>query len=284
MTLKFSTQHPFLKWAGGKSSLLSQYAPFFPERADTYYEPFVGSAAVFFHLRGRDFGGRGRDFAGQYRLSDVNPELVNVYQVVRDQLAELIDQLKAHQSNHGKDHYYTVREMDREGLDRFSEVERAARMIYLNRTCYNGLWRVNNKGHFNVPMGRYKNPAIVREERLRTASEALQGVQIDLLPFPEAVVDAGPADFVYFDPPYVPVNATSNFTSYSAHDFGEADQRQLATVFAGLQARAMLSNSDVPLVHDLYRDFHIEPIKAKRRINSKAERRGTITEVLVLNY
>lgn len=272
-----TTPQRFLKWAGGKASLLRQYAPFFPERAATYYEPFVGSAAVFFQLRNRDF-------AEQYRLSDVNPELVNVYRVVRDQVEALIARLKAHQADHGKDHYYAVREMDRKGLDRFSEIERAARMIYLNRTCYNGLWRVNSRGHFNVPMGRYKNPGIVREARLRAASEALQGVEIEQCPFSEAVVDAGADDFVYFDPPYVPVNATSNFTSYSAHDFGEADQRELAGVFAGLAARAMLSNSDVPLVHELYGDFQIETIKAKRRINSNAERRGTISEVLVLNY
>ena len=172
-----------------------------------------------------------------------------------------------------------------------SDVERAARMIYLNKTCFNGLWRVNSRGQFNVPMGRYKNPAILDEPRLRAASAALQGVTLDLRDFRGIADEAGAGDFVYFDPPYVPLNQTSNFTSYAADDFKEQDQRDLAAVFFALHkrgCRVMLSNSDAPLVRELYEGIdpgvRVEEVTARRAINTDASKRGAITELVVLNY
>ncbi len=271
---------PFLKWAGGKGQLLEQYAPFFPERAETYYEPFVGSGAVFFYLRGRGF-------ARRYCLADSNAELINVYQVVRDAVDRLIELLAEHQARHSRAYYYEVRNRDRDPAWQDEDpVVRAARMIYLNKTCYNGLWRVNSKGHFNVPMGRYRNPTILDEARLRAASAALRGVEIAVRDFRERP-EAGPPDFVYFDPPYHPLSETANFTGYSADDFDEDDQCDLARVYRELAARGcrlMLSNSDTPLVHRLYADFTIEIVQARRAINTRADRRGAISEVVVLNY
>jgi len=279
------TAAPFLKWAGGKSQLLAQYAPFFPaERAARYFEPFVGSGAVFFHLRGRDF-------AGSYTLWDVNPELINVYRAVRDEVEAVIGLLAAHRDAHAADgrcHYYAVRALDRDPAwpESLPPAARAARMIYLNKTCYNGLWRVNSRGHFNVPAGRYRNPPILDAGRLRAAAAALQGVDLAACDFRAVVDEARPGDFVYFDPPYVPLSQTASFTSYAREDFGEAEQRALAEVFRALDrkgVRVMLSNADAPLVHALYRGFRIEIVQARRAINSRAARRGAISEVVVLN-
>ena len=274
---------PFLKWAGGKGQLLDQYAPYFPASdLRAYFEPFVGSGAVFFHLRGR-----AQQFT-HYHLSDSNAELINCYCAVRDHVDALIARLAAHRDGHSREYYYRVRGCDRDpAWGQTPAAERAARMIYLNKTCYNGLWRVNRKGYFNVPIGRYKNPDILREERLRAASCVLQGVTLAPRPF-EAVCDhARPGDFVYFDPPYVPLSTTSNFTSYSADSFGADEQRRLAQAFAALDrqgCRVMLSNSDTDLVHELYRSFRIEKVAARRLINSKGSRRGMVPEVVVLNY
>ncbi len=276
---------PFLKWAGGKSQLLEQYAPLLPAGpVATYFEPFVGSGALFFALRGRDF-------ARRYVLSDVNPELVNVYRAVRDELPALIALLEAHRAAHAADshaHYYAVRDRDRDPgwPESVTPLERAARMIYLNKTCFNGLWRVNSRGHFNVPLGRYTNPPILDEGKLRAASAALQGVDIAVRDFRDVAAAARPGDFVYFDPPYVPLNATSNFTSYAQRAFGEPEQRALAEVFRALArngVQAMLSNADAPLVHALYHDFRVVTVSARRAINARASARGAITEVVILS-
>ena len=274
---------PFLKWAGGKGALLEQYGRFFPTwRVRAYFEPFLGSGAVFFHLWKRNI-------AARYHLSDINNELINAYCVLRDRPDELIEHLRLHQQQHSRQHYYAVRDMDRAAgwPHAFDPVTRAARLIYLNRTCYNGLWRVNRRGHFNVPMGRYRNPHILDEGRLRAASLALQGVFITCETAEEAVREAQAGDFVYFDPPYVPLSQTAHFTAYYAEGFGEQEQRALAETFRRLAERGcllMLSNSDTPLVRDLYCAFRIETVQATRRINSRAERRGPIGEVVVLNY
>ncbi len=272
---------PFLKWAGGKGQLLKQFAPYFPTAPMRgYYEPFVGSGAVFFHIRSLDL------FAS-YRVADINADLVTCYLVVREDIDALIARLAEHRARHSEEYYYAVRALDRDsGWAHAPDVERAARMIYLNKTCYNGLWRVNSKGHFNVPMGRYRHPDILNEARLRAASEALQNVTIAHEPFTSVVRHAGAGDFVYFDPPYMPLNATSNFTSYSAESFGLAEQERLACVFAQVSAKgacAMLSNSDTPIVRDLYKDFRVETVSARRMINSKTGSRGEINEVVVLN-
>jgi len=272
---------PFLKWAGGKGQMLAQYEAFFPaEPGGAYFEPFVGSGAVFFHLQPRGLFER-------YSLSDANAELVNLYQVVRDQPDALLACLYDHAIRHTPEYYYAVRARDRNpGWADASPVERAARMLYLNRTCYNGLWRVNGRGEFNVPLGRYRKPDIYRPEKILAASRALQHATITACPFDSVLECARPGDFVYFDPPYVPVSQTANFTNYSADTFGEAEQRRLAEVFATLAARGcrvMLSNSDTPLVHELYAGFRIERVLARRAINSKAGRRGEVYEVVVLS-
>jgi DNA adenine methylase len=279
MELQTIAPVPFLKWAGGKHRLLAQYMPHFPRTGARYMEPFVGSAAAFFHVRGQNW-------YSQYVLSDSNVELMNCYSVVRDDLESLIALLVIHREQHSLLYYGAVRDMDRKGLESYSPVERAARFIYLNKTCYNGLWRVNQRGYFNVPMGRYKNPAILDTGKLRTAAAALQGVELVVGDFLSLEVRTLPEDIIYFDPPYDPLSKTANFTAYAAAAFGEAQQRALAAYYRRLHARGctlILSNSDTPLIRELYRDFRIESITARRAINSKADRRGTVNEVLVLN-
>ncbi len=271
---------PFIKWAGGKGRLLDQYAALFPQDWQRYHEPFLGGGAVFFHLQPQGLMGPGEQ--GAY-LSDINPALVNVYRCVRDQGDALLERLQIHQRLHCREYYYQVRSQhDLSGLDH------AARFIYLNKTCYNGLYRENRQGQFNVPMGQYKKPAIYDPERLRTASVALQGTQLQRQGF-TAILDQaqGPTDFVYFDPPYFPLSPTSSFTAYSRAAFGEAEQRQLREVFGVLAqngVKVMLSNSDCPFIRELYRDFPIHTITAGRVINSKGGRRGKITEVVVTSY
>jgi DNA adenine methylase len=263
---------PFLKWAGGKKQLLKQYQDFFPPREEIgrYYEPFIGGAAVFFHLQPTNA-----------TLSDINQKLVEVYRVVQQDVEGLIEALKVHKND--KAYYYRVRDKNPAQM---SAVAQAARLIFLNKTCYNGLYRENSSGKFNVPFGRYKNPTICDEDRLRTASCVLQDVELTAVDFEAAVEPARAGDFIYFDPPYVPLNATSSFTSYSKYGFSHADQVRLADTFRKLDQRGcfvMLSNSSAPVVRDLYDGYHMEEIKARRSINSKADGRGPVTELLITN-
>lgn len=263
---------PFLKWAGGKSKLIPQYLPYFPKNFKTYYEPFLGGGAVFFHW-----------LPAQAILTDINPELINAYRCIRDCVSSVISHLEKHQLKHEKDYYYEVR--TRAGS---SEAERAARLIYLNKTCFNGLYRENSKGEFNVPVGRYKNPTICNSELLHSVSAALQPATIEIRPF-DAILDFAKTgeDFVYFDPPYHPLSPTSNFTAYSRNFFTENDQIKLRDTFAELASlgvKVMLSNSDCPFIRELYREFHIHTILASRAINSDAKKRGKIAEVLVTSY
>jgi DNA adenine methylase len=272
---------PFLKWAGGKQQLLAQYEPHFPKKIERYLEPFVGGGAVFFHLWNQ------RRLPDEAFLLDHNAELVNVYRAVRDCVDDLIDQLTIHQSNHSKDYFYRLRGRDRGPDWPPDAISAAARTIYLNRTCYNGLYRVNSRGEFNAPLGSYKNPDVVRAEVLRAASAALRGVAIEQTGFQSIMARARSGDFIYFDPPYDPLSPTANFTGYTAGAFGDDDQRQLAQVFAALTEKGclcMLSNSHTDFIFSLYRDFRIEVVQAGRAINSKASQRGPINEVLVLNY
>lgn len=263
---------PFLKWAGGKSKLISQYISYFPENYTTYYEPFLGGGAVFFYLQ-----------PSAARLSDINPELINAYSCVKDEVETLISLLEIHQLNHSKDYYYKIRQST------FNKsLERAARLIYLNKTCYNGLYRENSKGKFNVPIGKYKNPKICNPTLLRTVSAALQSAQLEVSSFEEILNEATkPDDFVYFDPPYYPLSSTSNFTEYSRHSFDQETQLKLSEVFAELASRnvkVMLSNSDCHFIRELYKEFKIYSISASRAINSNGKRRGKISEVLVTSY
>lgn len=262
---------PFLKWAGGKGRLLGQYEPLFPQRFERYFEPFVGAGAVFFHLS-----------PAEAHLSDVNPELVNAYAVIRDRVEELIPELGTYR--HDRDFYYALRAQDPASLD---VVARAARIIYLNKTCFNGLYRVNRRGQFNVPFGDYKNPRILDEAGLRAASHALQGVSVSHQGFDAVLAEARSGDFVYFDPPYHPLSPTASFTSYAADDFGPEDQIRLAAVFRRLDAKGvklMLSNSDTPFIRDLYEGYPIRQVWAPRAINRDASKRKGVPEVVVTNY
>jgi DNA adenine methylase len=263
---------PFLKWAGGKRRLLAQYENYFPQRIGRYYEPFLGGGAVFFHLYPR---------LTTATIADANPELINVYDCLKNQVDQVIAQLEQHRQHHSEDHYYQVRNQSKTSL---TPAQRAARLIYLNRTCYNGLYRENAQGRFNVPMGRYKRPTICNEDLLRAVARSLNQVEVRLAPFQESSASAQPGDFVYFDPPYHPLSATSNFTAYSRYPFGAEQQIALRDVFADLANRGvqvMLSNSDCQFIRQLYADFELHTITACRSINSKAQRRGKITEVLV---
>ena len=263
---------PFLKWAGGKHRLLAQYAPYFPTHCTTYFEPFLGGGAVFFARAPQ-----------RAVLADINPELVNVYTCLRDDPEAVIALLTTHAARHNHDHYYAMRALQPPQL---APAERAARLIYLNRTCFNGLYRENASGAFNVPMGRYLHPQICNAANLRAVSAVLQRAEIVHAPFAAVVERAQAGDFVYFDPPYHPLSATSSFTAYSRFRFGATQQQQLRDTFAALAARgvsAMLSNSDCPFTRELYQDFPIITITANRAINMRPEKRGKITEILVLN-
>jgi DNA adenine methylase len=271
--------YPFLKWAGGKTQLLSQFEPLYPPAGsvDRYVEPFVGSGAVFFHVR-RALRPRA------VILADNNEELINAYRAVRDRAEEIVRLLAEHKASHSEEHYYAVRALDPRGLP---DAARAARLIYLNKTCFNGLYRVNGRGQFNVPIGRYTDPPILDAENLREVARALRGVDMKVAHFRQILRYAEKGDFVYFDPPYQPISKTAFFTAYTDGAFREEDQVELAEVYAALDARGcrlMLSNSYSPLVQRLYERFDVHEVKARRSINSKGDRRGRIPEVVVLNY
>jgi DNA adenine methylase len=277
---------PFLKWAGGKTRLLSQYNPYFPERIKYYYEPFLGSGSVYFHLQDRIM------FA---ELSDVNNQLVNAFKVVKSNPYAVIDRLKKYEINHSANQYYTVRSINyRRKLERDCDtIGLAARFIYLNKTCYNGLYRENSKGGFNVPIGRYVNPLICDEPTILNASEALSGTIIfsesydvlfkKILNFPIQFNQS----FFYFDPPYHPIGATANFTSYTRKGFDMNDQIKLAQIARSLTelgGTVMVSNSDCGFIRNLYSDFNLIEINMRRSINSMANKRVQQTELLILNY
>lgn len=271
---------PFIKWAGGKQQLLSAFEDFFPQAFNGYCEPFLGGGAVFFHL-----WNTGR-LPSRVFLSDSNDEIVNVYLTVRDELEALMRLLYHHERHHNRTYYYGIRNLDREML-LLDPVERAARTIYLNRTCFNGLYRVNSKHQFNVPLGKYENPRIVFPEVLETAHQALQDTRIETRDFRSITEVAQPGDFIYFDPPYHPLSATSSFRSYTSDGFCAQDQQDLAQTFAQLAARGcrcMLSNSHAPFIQELYQGFRVETVQAKRSVNAKGKGRGLIDEVVVLNY
>jgi DNA adenine methylase len=267
---------PFLKWAGGKTQLLPQLAHFYPPRGSVkrYIEPFLGSGAVFFHFKAL-VGSRAAI------LWDNNRELIETFKAVRDDVGQVIKLLKKHQKQHSKEFFLAMREKAPS-----SPAAKAARLIYLNKTCFNGLYRVNSRGIFNVPFGKHVNPGIFNETWLRGASEQLQGARIEAEDFRFLKVEAKKNDFIYFDPPYHPRSKTSYFTAYTRDLFGEEHQRKLADLYRALDKKGcllMLSNSDTPLIRELYKDFDIREVSARRNINSKADRRGSICELVVLN-
>jgi len=274
---------PFVKWAGGKGQLLAQMEPYFPASFAGYVEPFVGGGAVFFHLYNR-----GRlDCKGVVLIDDME-ELINAYRVIQSQVEDLIAALRAHEPHKlDQEYFYAIRNWDRQpGYAGRDDVARAARFIYLNRTCYNGLYRVNRRGQFNVPFGRYRNPTICDAENLRAVSKALAGVTLVVGDFFRCLEWAGSSDLVYLDPPYHPLSETANFTSYTQADFHAGDQQRLAGLFRDLDFRGcqvMLSNSCTPFIRDLYADYEQIEVQAIRAISAKGDQRGAISELLVLN-
>lgn len=274
---------PFVKWVGGKRQLLKQfrklglYPPsgFNPITA-TYFEPFVGGGAVFFDL-----------LPQKAIISDLNRELVITYNVIKNYIDQLIDSLNKH--IYDKEYFLYVRSKD---ISNLSDIDIASRFIYLNRTCFNGMYRVNKKGKFNVPFGKYSNPQICDEQNLHRVSDSLDNVEIKCQDYKEVLQNAVGGDFIYFDPPYYPINNTSSFTSYTSKVFLDKEQIELRNTYYELNNRGcfvMLSNSDTPFINRIYKEIENENIKitkvsAGRSINSKASGRGKITEVLIINY
>jgi DNA adenine methylase len=263
---------PVLKWAGGKTKLVESICALLPKKIETYFEPFAGGAAVFFALAKE----------GRFRkavLSDSNPELVNVYQALQSDVDGVISALR--RKRYDEESYYRVREQNPS-----KSIQQAARTIYLNKTGFNGLYRVNRSGLFNVPFGRYTNPTICDEPNLRLVAECLRGVELKVDDFKNVCKFAKMGDAVYLDPPYLPVSATAYFTSYDRHPFLLKEHKQLAKVFSDLAKKkvvAVLSNSDTPETRELYQEWSIAFLQVPRSINSRTSNRGPVSELLVVN-
>lgn len=268
---------PILKWAGGKRQLIPQIRKYLPDEYNDYYEPFVGAGALLLELQPQTAV-----------INDFNDELINVYHVVKYNVDELIDSLKLHKNE--EEYFYKIRELDRiNEFVQLNNIQKASRFIFLNKTGYNGLYRVNSKGQFNVPFGKYKKPLIINEEGLRNLHEYLNNNNIMILngDFEYAVKTAAKGDFVYFDPPYDPLTTTSSFTAYSKEGFNRTDQERLYRVYKELDERGcyvMLSNSATDFIKVLYKEYNVNIVTAKRNINSKGTGRGAIDEVLITNY
>ena len=280
MTAKNSPIAPVLKWVGGKRQLFETLKPLFPKKRSPYCEPFFGGGAIFFKLQP----------ATAY-INDINEELMRVYEVIRDDVENLIEILSAYKND--AETFYAVRDLDRdkENFSRLSDVERAARIIYLNKTCFNGLYRVNNAGEFNTPFGNYKNPNIVNAPTLLAVSKYLRSPKIILThrDYAEVLKDIPKRTFVYLDPPYFPLSTTSNFTGYVKGGFGRDEQIRLRDCCNDLTERGikfMLSNSDTEFIRELYSEsfYNIVQVKAKRFVNSVADKRGNVNEVVIRNY
>ena len=261
---------PFVKWVGGKRGLLSQMMEYIPEEFNNYFEPFVGGGALFFELYSR-----GRLKGKNVYLFDINEELINTYNIVKNN------------PDHSKEFYYEIRLWDRqEGFKNKTNIEKAARFIYLNRTCFNGLYRVNKKNQNNVPMGNYKNPKICNEKVIYGASKALQDITILNASYKEVLEYAKKDDLVYFDPPYYPLEGSPSFTSYSEFDFLDKEQEELFDTFLSLDKKGcniLHSNSHTEYIKELYKEYEIKEIMANRMINSKSNDRGKIKEILIRN-
>jgi len=277
------TVKPIMKWVGGKRELLPELRKNIPSSFDketnTYYEPFIGGGALLF------------DILPHYGvINDSNEELINLYTVVKNDVDSLIREVSSYP--YDKDFYYSIRELDRkEGFPDFlSDIQRAARTLYLNKTCFNGLYRVNKKGQFNTPFGKYSNPTICKENDLKDVSSYFNDNDISIMSgdFAQCVKDAQEGDFVYLDPPYVPLSKTSSFTSYTKEGFEDCDQKRIKSIIDDLSnngAYVLMSNSSSSDVFDLYSsDYSVETVKVARKVNSKAHKRNKVDEFLIKNY
>ncbi len=264
---------PFLKWAGGKRQVLPEIRKHVPEKFGRYFEPFVGGGAVFFDLFAADRI-RSRGYLG-----DVNEELVTTYEAVRDHVDTVVSALRAHARHHSESYFYEER-----ARRPVTGPHVAARMIYLNRTCYNGVYRVNKKGGFNVPIGRYVNPTVCDEDNLRACSEALEYAELVCGDFASVLATARSGDFAYFDPPYVPTSETADFTGFTAAGFKMSDHERLVECARRLKEQGvsvLLSNADLPAVRKLYKGFEIRRVEVRRNINSKGGKRDAVGELLI---
>ena len=279
--IALSEPKPFVKWAGGKRQLMPELEKNFPTKFGTYVEPFLGGGAVMFDLLTKESNLK-------CNVSDLNSDLVLAYVTIRDRLEKLIESLENHSKNYHKDstgYYYEVRNQEPK-----NQIEKVSRLLFLNKTCFNGLYRVNSKGKFNVPLGRYTNPNIVNKENLQIVSKTLQSakIKISCRDFGSIVKDAKKGDFVYFDPPYQPISDTANFTSYTHRDFTEDDLERLADLANQLNSKGcnvMLSNSNSKTVKKLFSSgWRIREIKANRAINSNSQKRTGLKEIIIKNY
>lgn len=273
---------PVLKWVGGKRQLIEDIEPLIPKKISTYVEPFLGGGAVLFHLQPK-----------KAIINDFNDELMNVYQVIKENPNSLIKILEKHKKANSEEYYYETRALDRTSdYERLSKEEKAGRILYLNKTCYNGLFRVNSSGQFNAPYGKYKNPAILNDVTIKAVSNYFNLANIKFLngDYKEALKGLRKGAFVYFDPPYMPISSSSNFTGYTENGFGYEKQIELRNECLKLHKKGikfLQSNSYTSEILELYSDssvFTIKVVQAKRSINSKSDKRGEISEVLIYNY
>lgn len=266
---------PFIKWAGGKRQIIKELTDSLPKNYNRYFEPFIGGGALFFAVRPKNA-----------YISDINPELINLYNTVKNNTHSLIKDLLRYKNTETE--FYRIRNLDRTpDYKNLTNIEKAGRFIYLNKTCYNGLYRTNSKGQFNAPYGFYKNPNIIDEQNLKICSELLKETEIGLSDFSNIENKIKTHDFVYFDPPYIPINKTSSFTKYYKDDFNTGSQIKLKELCDRLNKKNiyfMLSNSYNETALNLYKEYNIKKINAIRAINCKADKRGTINELIITNY
>ena len=270
---------PILKWVGGKRQLLDSIEPLIP-KCSTFYEPFIGGGAVLFSRQ-----------PDKAVINDLNPELINVYLTIKNEPKALIEKLKEHRDNSSEEYFYSIRALDRdkEVFENMMNVERAARIIYLNKTCYYGLFRVNSSGEFNSPWGRYKNPNITNETTINALHTYFNKANITIKcgDYREALKGIRKGAFIYFDPPYMPISSSASFTGYTAGGFGEQEQIALKEQCDALNEKGikfLVSNSSCPFIEELYKDYIVEHVNAKRAINANPQKRGEIKEVLIRNY
>lgn len=270
---------PVMKWVGGKRQLLSEILPMIPNEFNKYFEPFVGAGAVLFDM-----------LPDKAVVNDLNTELINVYKVIKEQPDELIELLKEHTNNNSKEYFYQIRELDRQAeYNNLSDIYKASRTIYMNKTGFNGLFRVNKNGKFNVPWGRYKNPKILDADNILAMNKYFNECDIEILnvDYKEALNSVSKGDFVYLDPPYLPISSSSAFTAYTSDGFGTKEQEELkktCDMLNDMGVKFLLSNSYHPFLLELYQDYNIKIVEARRNVNSKGHKRGKIREILVSNY